>query len=155
MRSPAEGITVEHVAIRFIVVLVVLVGGSWPEVSSAAVFKEQISTSETPATGGQATEGDKRGREVGGDQAVRGKNSPKTLLEAITRNKDNAETNQPSESERLDPDRPHLPEASTTIGKGRMILEGGYTLNERKVSSCTARPERGWKLGSHQKSSQH
>jgi hypothetical protein len=143
MRSPAEGISVEHAAIRLIVVLVVLVGSSWPEVSSAAVFNEQISTSETPTTGGQATEGNKRGREVGGDQAVRGKNSPKTLLEAITRNKDNAGTNQPSKSDRLDPDRPHLPEASTTVGKGRMTLEGGY------------RPERGWKLGSHQKSLQH
>ena len=153
MRSSVDGITFELP--RFIVVLVILVGGSWREVSSAAVFKEQISTSETPATGGQATEGDKRGREVGGDQAVRGKNSPKTLLEAITRNKDNRRINEPNESERLDPDRPHLPEASTTVGKGRMILEGGYTLNERKVSSCTARPERGWKLGSHQKSLQH
>jgi Putative MetA-pathway of phenol degradation len=44
----------------------------------------------------------------------------------------------PGESERLDPDRPHLPEASTTVGKGRMILEGGYTFNEGKASSSSA-----------------
>ena len=99
MRSPFEGITFQHVAIRFIVVLVVLVRGSWTEVFSA-------------------------------------EKSPKTLLEAITRNKDNPGTNEPSE--RLDPDRPHLPEASTTVGRGRMILEGGYTFNENKVSSSSA-----------------
>jgi hypothetical protein len=32
--------------------------------------------------------------------------------------------------ERLDPDRPHLPEASTAVGKGRMLVEGGYTFNQ-------------------------
>jgi hypothetical protein len=96
MRSPAEGVTFElpnsfrvlgwanDVAIRFILVLVVLIGCSSPEVFSAAVFNEQASTG----------------------------------------------TNGANESERLDPDRPHLPEASTTVGKGRMILEGGYTFNE-------------------------
>jgi hypothetical protein len=42
------------------------------------------------------------------------------------------------EQERLDPDRPHLPEASTTVGKGRMILEGGYTYNERAASSFSS-----------------
>jgi hypothetical protein len=30
---------------------------------------------------------------------------------------------------RLDPDRPHLPEASTTVGLGRTVLEAGYTYN--------------------------
>jgi Putative MetA-pathway of phenol degradation len=45
---------------------------------------------------------------------------------------------EPGESDRLDPDRPHLPEASTTAGKGRMILEGGYTFNEGKASSSSA-----------------
>jgi hypothetical protein len=117
----------DDVAIRFILVLVVLTGGSWSEVFSAAVFNEQISTSETPTTGEQTTDGDKRGRKVGGDQTVLCNKSPKTLLEAITRNKGDTGTNEPNESQRLDPDRPHLPEASTTVGKGRMILEGGYT----------------------------
>ncbi len=140
MRSSVDGITFELP--RFIVVLVILVGRSWREVSSAAVFKEQISACETPTTGEQAPEGDKRGREVGGDEAARAKKSPKTLLEAITQNKDNRRINEPSESERLDPDRPHLPEASTTVGKGRMILGGGYTFNERKVSSFSAQDAR-------------
>ena len=137
MRSPAEGITFRPVAIRFIVVLIVLAGGSWTEVFSAAVFNAQVSTSETPTTLEQA-EGDKSGREVEGDQAVSSKKSSKTLVEAITRNKNKPGTNEPSESERLDPDRPHLPEASTTAGKGRMILEGGYTFNEAKDSSSFA-----------------
>jgi hypothetical protein len=139
MRSPAERRTFEppnsfpvlawadDVAIRFILVLVVLIGGSWSEVFSAAVFNEQISTSETPTTGEQTTDGDKRGRKVGGDQTVLCNKSPKTLLEAITRNNGDTGTNEPNESQRLDPDRPHLPEASTTVGKARMILEGGYT----------------------------
>ena len=56
-------------------------------------------------------------------------NSPKTLLEAITGKKDAVEGNEPGEPERLDPDRPHLPEASTAVGKGRMLVEGGYTFN--------------------------
>jgi Putative MetA-pathway of phenol degradation len=38
------------------------------------------------------------------------------------------------EPKRLDPDRPHLPEASTTVGKGRVVLESGYTFNEKGSS---------------------
>jgi Putative MetA-pathway of phenol degradation len=81
--------------IRFIVVLLVLAGGSWSEVSSAAVLDGQ------------------------------------------------------TESERIDPDRPHLPEASTTVGKGRMILEGGYTFNEGKdsLSSAQDAPEAIFRAG--------
>ena len=33
------------------------------------------------------------------------------------------------EPKRIDPDRPHLPEASTTVGLGRAVLEAGYTYN--------------------------
>jgi hypothetical protein len=33
------------------------------------------------------------------------------------------------EPKRIDPDRPHLPEASTTVGPGRAVLEAGYTYN--------------------------
>jgi hypothetical protein len=57
----------------------------------------------------------------------------KTLLEAITGNRDATaakESAVPAEMERLDPDRPHLPEASTAVGKGRMLVEGGYTFNQ-------------------------
>jgi Putative MetA-pathway of phenol degradation len=88
-------------------------------------------------------------REVGGPGSSRGKKSPKTFLEAATRNKDNTGTNEPNESQRLDPDRPHLPEASTTVGKGGMILEGGYTFNESKVSSFSAQdaPEAIYRAG--------
>lgn len=38
------------------------------------------------------------------------------------------------EEERLDPDRPHLPEASTTVGRGRVVLESGYTFTEKGSS---------------------
>jgi hypothetical protein len=33
------------------------------------------------------------------------------------------------EPKRIDPDRPHLPESSTTVGVGRAVLEAGYTYN--------------------------
>jgi hypothetical protein len=62
--------------------------------------------------------------------------SPRTFLGAITGKKEQAQSDE--STERLDPDRPHLPEASTTVGKGRMILEGGYTFNEGKVTSSSA-----------------
>ncbi len=122
MRSPAKRITFEppnsfpvlawadDVAIRFILVLVVLIGGSWSEVFSAAVFNEQISTSETSTTGEQTTDGDKRGRNVGGDQAVLCNKPPKTLLEAITRNKG---------------DRDQRTERITTPRSGSASLAGG------------------------------
>jgi hypothetical protein len=38
------------------------------------------------------------------------------------------------EEERLDPDRPHFPEASTTAGQGRVILESGYTFTQKDGS---------------------
>ena len=38
------------------------------------------------------------------------------------------------EEGRIDPDRPHLPEASTTVGKGRIVLESGYTFTEKGSS---------------------
>ena len=94
----------DSIAIRLKVVLVL---GMWPAAFSAAVFTEQISTSGTSTMEEQAT--------VPGDDAAHGNKSPKTLLEAITRNKHNTGTNEAIESiepERLDPDRPHLPEAT-------------------------------------------
>jgi len=45
-----------------------------------------------------------------------------------------AEKDDPEEEERLDPDRPHFPEASTTVGKGRVVLESGYTFKEKGSS---------------------
>jgi len=35
------------------------------------------------------------------------------------------------EDERLDPDRPHFPEATTTVGIGRAILDSGYTFTKK------------------------
>jgi hypothetical protein len=64
-----------------------------------------------------------------------GTKARKTLLEwpGHTRG-DNEEL---EEHERLDPDRPHLPEASTAVGKGRIVLESGYTFTQ-KGSSFTS-----------------
>ena len=33
------------------------------------------------------------------------------------------------ERNRIDPDRPHLPESATTVGLGRAVLESGFTYN--------------------------
>lgn len=38
---------------------------------------------------------------------------------------------QSGEEDRLDADRPHFPEASTTVGRGRAILESGYTFTKK------------------------
>jgi hypothetical protein len=35
------------------------------------------------------------------------------------------------EEDHLDADRPHFPEASTTVGKGRAVLESGYTFTQK------------------------
>jgi Putative MetA-pathway of phenol degradation len=35
------------------------------------------------------------------------------------------------EEKRLDPDRPHLPEAASTVGLGRVVLESGYTFTSK------------------------
>ena len=61
-------------------------------------------------------------------------NGPKTLLEAVN-GTDAGQVNEgKSDDERLDPDRPHFPEATTTVGKDRVMLESGYTFM-RKDSS--------------------
>src|SRR5262245_2654183 len=39
-----------------------------------------------------------------------------------------------SDDERLDPDRPHFPEATTTVGKDRVVLESGYTFAKKDSS---------------------
>jgi hypothetical protein len=41
--------------------------------------------------------------------------------------KESSDDKAPEEEKRLDTDRPHFPEASTTVGRGRFILESGYT----------------------------
>ena len=43
-----------------------------------------------------------------------------------------------NEKTRIDPDRPHLPEASTAVGKGHFVLESGYTFNEKGFTSFSS-----------------
>src|SRR5262249_47165659 len=38
-----------------------------------------------------------------------------------------ASRGEPVERDRIDPDRPHLPDASATVGLGHLVLESGYT----------------------------
>jgi len=75
------------------------------------------------------------------DDSVKAAKPPKTLMEWAIPASDQKEgkaksdggegengKNGEDESEkRLDPDRPHLPEAANTVGLGRVILESGYT----------------------------
>ena len=57
---------------------------------------------------------------------------PKTLLEGILGSTEGDKAKERSgEEERLDADRPHFPEATTTVGKGRAILESGYTFTKK------------------------
>jgi Putative MetA-pathway of phenol degradation len=41
----------------------------------------------------------------------------------------------------LDADRPHFPEAATAVGKGRIVLESGYTFSEKGASYSQSFPE--------------
>src|SRR5262245_10304390 len=80
---------------------------------------------------------------IGGTGAVQAQSSParepvaadsgpKTLLEGIlgTTEKDKGKEGSEGE-ENLDADRPHFPEATTTVGKGRASLESGYTFTKK------------------------
>jgi len=62
--------------------------------------------------------------------SVPSEDGPRSLLDAILGI--NAGIDQSGENERLDPDRPHLPEATTAVGTGRAILESGYTFTNKK-----------------------
>ena len=70
---------------------------------------------------------------------------PSTLLEALQ----GSRAPKPSgEEDRLEPDRPHFPEAVTTAGKGRVILESGYTFNSNGSAFAShAFPEMLWRVG--------
>ena len=57
---------------------------------------------------------------------------PKTLFEAIWGYQPSEGRKEQSEDERrLEPDRPHFPEASTTVGLGRAVVESGYTFTTK------------------------
>jgi hypothetical protein len=47
---------------------------------------------------------------------------------------ESAPASAPEPERRLDPDRPHFPEASTTVGQGRAMLESGYTFTKKGTS---------------------
>ena len=51
------------------------------------------------------------------------------------------------ETRRLDPDRPHLPEASTAVGKGHVVLESGYTFAEKGSVRTDSYPEAVLRVG--------
>ena len=73
---------------------------------------------------------------------------PKTLSEWMFGRSSHTNEKEEPEEERLDPDRPHLPEASTTVGKGRIVLESGYTFTEKGSSfSSHAYPEALLRIG--------
>jgi hypothetical protein len=56
----------------------------------------------------------------------------KTLLEAILGTTESGKRQRETDDQdRLDPDRPHFPEASTTVGLGRAMLESGYTYSKK------------------------
>jgi hypothetical protein len=60
---------------------------------------------------------------------------PKTLWEAILASSGSErERDASGEDKRLEPDRPHFPEAATTVGLGRAILESGYTFTSKGTS---------------------
>lgn len=66
---------------------------------------------------------------------------PKTLLESIV-GSDPRETEHSQEEDRLEPDRPHYPEATTAVGMGRVMLEAGYTFSKKGNSFTShAAPE--------------
>jgi hypothetical protein len=65
-------------------------------------------------------------------EPVAADSGPKTLLEGILGSTEKDKGKEQSDGEEhLDADRPHFPEATTTVGKGRAILESGYTFTKK------------------------
>jgi len=65
-------------------------------------------------------------------EPVTADSGPKPLLEGILGSTEKDKSRERSDGEEhLDADRPHFPEASTTVGKGRAILESGYTFTKK------------------------
>jgi Putative MetA-pathway of phenol degradation len=60
-------------------------------------------------------------------------NSPKTIAEWLFGSRNSSQT-RPKEDDRIEPDRPHFPEATTTVGLGRAVLESGYTFTSNGSS---------------------
>jgi len=65
-------------------------------------------------------------------EPVTADSGPKTLLEGILGSTEKDKGKERSDGEEhLNADRPHFPEATTTVGKGRAILESGYTFTQK------------------------
>jgi hypothetical protein len=58
---------------------------------------------------------------------------PKTVTDWLFGSLDSAKPRS-KEDDRIEPDRPHFPEASTTVGLGRAVLESGYTFTSNGSS---------------------
>jgi hypothetical protein len=80
---------------------------------------------------------DGNGKENSKDKRRPGKSD---LEQGRATNKD-ANGKDEEEEKRLDPDRPHLPEASSTVGLGRAVLEGGYTYTAKGSFQLHTFPE--------------
>jgi hypothetical protein len=84
---------------------------------------------------------DKDGKDKNGDKADDGSKNGKDKEAGKSDNANGGDTSDTGsdggdepptgdeEHKRIDPDRPHLPESSTTVGLGRAVLEAGYTYN--------------------------
>jgi hypothetical protein len=94
-----------------------------PHPTIADALAEPESELENKTTGGQSRH----------NELTTEKRRPKTLLNWALGDQERAdEKEEPGqEPERLDPDRPHLAEASTTVERGRIVLESGYTFTEK------------------------
>lgn len=92
--------------------------------SSACVQGQQDADSAANGDAKKAKNGDE-------DKAKDRKKPAKTLFEwAIGPQEEEKNGNGAEEPpKRIDPDRPHFPEASSTVGLGRVVLESGYTFN--------------------------
>jgi hypothetical protein len=86
------------------------------------------------------TKEDERARH---DERTTTKRQPRTLLESLFGSEEEDKDREELEGEgRINPDRPHLPEANTTVGKGRIVLESGYTFNNKgSTFSSNSYPE--------------
>jgi Putative MetA-pathway of phenol degradation len=67
-------------------------------------------------------------------------NGPPTLVDLIL-GPGASRTGEPVERDRIDPDRPHLPDASTTVGLGHVVIESGYTYTKNDTRITQTYPE--------------
>src|SRR5215470_3617492 len=65
---------------------------------------------------------------------------PRSLIESLFGRPPGA-VDEPVGERPIDADRPHLPESATAVGKGRVVLESGYTFSEKGASYSQSFPE--------------